>query len=191
MEGGPIDGQGRVDISRFFSGEHEYARLVVREYSPVVRSICRKYAEDDDHELDLYQTVWMKAYASAASYRANASFRTWLGRLARNACICDYRSRQRTANARDEYSTLLATETRYYRIRNPGESSDAERIRRLVQQAIYSLPPRERQAITLRIIEERRPSEVARIMGIAPATVRSHIRHALRRLRDYLEHPTP
>ena len=186
-----MDGRGQVDIARFLSGEREYALEVVREYSPLIMLICREYAVDDDHELDLFQTVWTKVLSSAASYRADASFRTWLGRLARNACICDYRSRQRTAKAIDEHCLQLESEIRRCEIDDPLESAERERLRRQVQHAIDGLPPRERQAIILRIIEERKPAEVARIMRIAPATVRSHIRHALRRLRKNIEQPTP
>ena len=58
-----------------------------------------------------------------------------------------------------------------------------------LHRAMAHLSEREHEAVSLRILEGRTPGEVAGIMGIDKATVRSHIRHAVERLRKIMEDP--
>lgn len=55
--------------------------------------------------------------------------------------------------------------------------------------ALARLSPNQRQAVILHDYADLRTSEVARIMGIAAATVRVHVSHARRRLRRLLGEP--
>ena len=177
------------DAARFLSRDPEYCRQVLREYSPLVLAVCDSYAKDYDHAQDLYQETWLKVYAKARSYRATGSFRAWLGRLARNVCISDFRSRKSAAKRRARYTEELAGKGLVSRTPDPLGDSQRNRLHRTIREAIDELPKRERQALTLRLIEEKSPREVVRIMGVTRATVRSHLRHALLRLRRRMDDP--
>lgn len=50
--------------------------------------------------------------------------------------------------------------------------------------ALRRLPPRQRTALVLRYYADLTLEEVARVMGCAPGTVASHVRHALAALRS-------
>jgi RNA polymerase sigma-70 factor (ECF subfamily) len=52
--------------------------------------------------------------------------------------------------------------------------------------ALRQLPRRERAAVVLHDYGDRPTSEIAEILGIAPATVRSHLSHGRRHLRETL-----
>ena len=177
------------DVSRFLSLDQEYCRRVVREYSPLVMSVCNSYARDSDHAQDLYQESWLKVCASARSYRSTGSFRGWLGRLTRNVCVSDFRSRKSAAKGRARYRSEVAGGQPIERTPDPLESRERDERHQTIREALERLPKRERQALSLRLIEQRSPREVARIMGVTPATVRSHIRHAVQRLRKRMIDP--
>ena len=179
----------RFDAARFLSRDHDYCRRIVEEHASFVLGVCRLYAKDHDHAEDLYQETWLKAYAKARTYRATGSFRAWLGRLARNVCVSDYRSARSAAKGLELYAGEHATDDPAGRQRDPFEERERVALQRTILEAIDDLPKREAQALTLRLIDEKSPREVARIMRVTPATVRSHIRHAFERLRKRIADP--
>lgn len=67
-----------------------------------------------------------------------------------------------------------------------GEAGLAER-RRLVSQALGTLPDKERAALVLRDIEGLTTREVARVVGSAEVTVRSQISSARRKIKTAIE----
>lgn len=178
------------DITRFRSGDRLYARQIVEEYTPLVLHICHRYAADYDHRCDLSREVWIQVHESGSSFRGDGPFHSWLARLANNVCISEQRSRTRLDRDLRRYTGRLTDEDRICRPPEPWVEGEVEHLRRLVRQALDDLPPREKQALTLRVIERRPPRRVAEIMRITPDTVRSHVYHALRRLRARMDDPT-
>ncbi len=188
---GPRDRDAKrlpFDAARFVAGG-DYARRIVQENGPLVRTICKGYARDHHHLDDLYQETWLKVYATAGSFRATGTFRGWLSRLARSVCVSDYRARTAAARNLERYAGELAVTDTAGTDPDRLELTERQFLHHVIREAIDDLPSRERQALTLRLIDERSPSEVARLMRIRPATVRSHIRHALGRLRKRIEDP--
>lgn len=176
------------DAARFVAGG-DYARRVVQNNGPLVWTICKGYARDPDHLDDLYQETWLKVHATAGSFRATGSFQGWLARLARSVCVSDYRARTAAARSLDRYAGELAASDAPGSGPDPLDRVEDEFFHRVVREAVDDLPARERQALTLRLIDERSPAEAARLMRVRRATVRSHIRHALNRLRKRIEDP--
>lgn len=177
-----------VDVERFVAGDREYVREVIREYEPMIGLICQSFARDEDHAEDLAQETWSLVCAKARSFDGTGTFRGWLYRVTMNVCLSDVRSRK----ARDEQLGRYAREMSSHRDRERLDPL-AETERRELQHAIYRALPQlsenEREALILRIFEGRAPSEIAETMGIATATVRSHVRHAINRLRRMMEDP--
>ena len=172
-----------------FIADGGYARRVVHDHGPLVWAVCKGYARDPDHLEDLYQETWLKVFAAAGSFRGTGSFRGWLARLARSVCVSDYRARRAAAKGLDRYAGETAAFESGARIPDPLARTESEFLQHGIREAIDELPAREREALTLRLIDERSPAEVARLMRVRPATVRSHIRHALGRLRRRIEDP--
>ena len=59
-------------------------------------------------------------------------------------------------------------------------------IRTLVRAALARLPEQRRTAFYLADVEGYPTEEIARLMGLSPGTVRSHVHHARRALRATL-----
>ena len=89
------------------------------------------------------------------------------------------------AEARD----ALASEAGSWSRVDPLHQTHLRELQRAILRALPELTPGEREALTLRVLEGRKPAEVARIMNVTPATVRSHVRHALNHLREMMEDP--
>ena len=60
---------------------------------------------------------------------------------------------------------------------------DAAVLRVTLAQALRSLPPRQRDAVVLRYLADMSEADVARALGVAPGTVKSHLHRAVAHLR--------
>lgn len=175
------------DAERFLSGDRAYVRDVLEEHSRMVLLVCESYARDWDHAQDLYQETWRTVCREARSFRGSGSFRAWLHRIASNVCRSDHRS----TKTRNEVLSRLGREldTAAWAPVDPLVATERRELHRALHRALPELSDGEREALMLRVLEGRTASEVAQMMGIAPATVRSHVRHALNRLRKMMEDP--
>jgi RNA polymerase sigma-70 factor (ECF subfamily) len=107
----------------------------------------------------------------------------WVRRVACNLATSSFRRR-----AREMRALLTLTSRRI--VADELEADDAT-----FWEAVRALPPRQRQCIALRYLEDRSVAEIARVLHIAEATVRVHL-HAGRsnlaaRLDEELEEETP
>ena len=80
---------------------------------------------------------------------------------------------------------MLASPSEGAGVRDEAVTLDEQR--RLVQAALLTLPPREREAIVLRDIEGLDTEEVARILGSSAGTVRSQVSTARVKIKRYVE----
>jgi RNA polymerase sigma factor (sigma-70 family) len=74
---------------------------------------------------------------------------------------------------------------------NPLAEVERDEALARIRPVLPDLSPREQEAMELLILEKRSPGEAAQIMGCTPSTVRSHLRHALVRLRTLMEGEGP
>lgn len=176
------------DPGRFAAGDREYVRHVIREHEPMVLLICQSFARDYDQAQDLAQETWRTVCAKVESFEGKGTFRAWLHRVATNVCISEVRSRKMREERLEQYANEPPSFRAWSQI-DPLAETERRELQRAICRALPRLSDGEREAVTLRIFEARSPAEIAEIMGISPATVRSHIRHALNRLRKMMEDP--
>jgi RNA polymerase sigma factor (sigma-70 family) len=70
---------------------------------------------------------------------------------------------------------------------DPLAGLEREELQVRLHRALSLITERQQEAIHLRLFEERPPEQVAKIMGVERATVRSLIRKGLNRLREISE----
>jgi len=159
----------------------------MRVHGPMVLRICMAYGDCTDHAEDLFQKSWIRAFEKRGSYRGDGSFEGWLSRLVNNVCIGDFRAEGVRQDILERLEEEDLGEDLSWRPPDPLEEVEEEDSRGALIRALGDLPRREREAICFKVIEGKAPQEVADIMGIEKATVRSNIRHGIKRLREILE----
>lgn len=70
---------------------------------------------------------------------------------------------------------------------DPSRSNDSREAWARISQALRSLPARQREAFTLRILEELDVAETARVMGCSEGSVKTHLSRARDALQKQLE----
>jgi RNA polymerase sigma-70 factor (ECF subfamily) len=176
-----------ISVEGLREGGRTYFEEVVREYSALVLTIVRAHGRDREHTEDLFQETWTLAYEKRTSFRGRGSFKAWLHRLATNVCLSDHRARRIRSRFADELARQAAGEEMVWMPEDPVEESERGEQHRELHRALAQLSKRQMEAISLRILEDKSVEEVAATMGVRESTVRSNIRHGLRRLREIME----
>lgn len=123
------------------------------------------------HEVEAARDVAAEATARAyaAWSRISAFAPAWIGRVALNLAVD--RLRRRTV-----VNSLPPADL--------GPESSLERL--WVLRALRRLPERQRQALALRYLLDMDEADAAEFLGVAPETLRTHVKRGLRRMRSDL-----
>lgn len=165
------DPERRLKVDQWLS---RYAGRVLR--------ITRSFAPDPDASEDLSQEVWLTVFRKAHLCPDEAIAGSWIHSLAVRLCL----DRTRKAKRRE------ALFKRWFRLDEP-EANTASGLDRLGETklwaAIDGLPPRQRDVVLCRYIDDKSTSETARAFGIAEGSVKASLFKALRTLRSQLDSP--
>lgn len=150
-----------------------FMTLVHRYRAPLIAYIHGKTRVRDEAE-DIAQDVFCRAWEHLPRLREPAAFAGWLFRIAGNAVIA--RSR-RPAHASLEIDPVHPTSG------EPSLNSSVD-----VHTAVGKLAEEYRTVVCLRHFTGMSNDEIARVLDIAPGTVRSRLSRAYARLRRSLNH---
>lgn len=158
------------DIDRF--GE-----LVELHQKPVVRMI-RNFINDHHSCEDIAQEVFLAAYKKLDSFDpAQSSFSTWILTIARNKSI----------NAVKKKKPILAENLPEQGSFSAAGPSRQQEIFSRLNEALKSLPLRQRMAFVLAEFEKLPYEQIAQIEGTRLGTIKSRINRAKKKLRFALK----
>lgn len=127
---------------------------------------------------ELLQESWVRIYRKRAGFSGRGSFVGWALAVSRNVC---------RMSLRGGTGTVQVSLHEHGDVPDAADGPAAQLARRRRAKALYEalerLTSREREAIVLRLLEERRPAEVAELMGIKEVSVRSLVHRGLKKLR--------
>jgi RNA polymerase sigma-70 factor, ECF subfamily len=178
-------------LARFAAGERAALEELFRRYRlPAYRVAYRLLGHEAD-ALDAVQEGFVKALTHLQSFQGRSTFKTWLMRVVSNAALDLGRQR-----GRRELVSLGAAPAEADGV-VPAEAPDPARgleqadLRRLLQQALQSLPEAQRRTFVLHADGGLSYREVAEVLGISIGTVMSRLYYARQRLRAYLGQRLP
>ncbi len=178
-------------IERSRKGDAAAFEQLVQAHFPRVFGVLAQLVGAPEDAEDLAQDCFVRAWKSLPHYRGECAFSSWLYRIAVHLATDHRRARalrtRRSASeeAFGEELVVPASEPA------PVEQSSQRELARNVVAAVAGLPERLRTALVLRVLRGLDYAEVARAMGVAPATSRLHVLQARkllwRRLRVDLD----
>ncbi|MBR0219562.1 MAG: sigma-70 family RNA polymerase sigma factor [Clostridia bacterium] len=157
------------------SKEERMERMVALYQLPLLR-LCILYLHDEELAKDAVQETFIKAYRNLDGFRAEASEKTWLTRIAVNTCKNVYRSGWFRHVDRSVTLDMIAEKF--------ASANDEDNA---LTEAIMRLPIKLREAALLCWLQGMTYEEAADALGISRQAVGSRLNRARRKLRFALE----
>ncbi len=163
-----------------------FEELVILHQGAVIGTIT-KMLGDATEAHDVAQQVFLRVWKSAPRYEAKAKFTTWLFTITRNLVFNESRRRSRrrlvsTDEREDEYQLHLADEG----TRAPSEDLVQKELMQAIDDAIQSLPEKQRLAVILRRYEGLPYDEIAKVLKTSVSSVKSLLFRARAQLKVQL-----
>jgi RNA polymerase sigma-70 factor (ECF subfamily) len=168
--------------------------VLVETHQRQVYNVCYRTLGNAEDAADVAQDTFLSAFRGVRSFNGPAAgLRSWLLRIAVNACYDHMRRRQRRpADSLDTLSTAepdreIGMADRLADPRpGPEQQSLSAETARHIQQAIDSLPADQRLTVVLCDVQGLSYGEAAEIMSIELGTVKSRLSRARAELRAVL-----
>lgn len=169
-----MDNPDETFLARCLAGDHAAQRELYESYRRrVFHLVIRLVGESE--AADVCQQVFLQVFHRLRSFRGDASFSTWLYRIAVNECL-QFRRRPsvETRPLPDDLEVAAATDCSL-------EQSD------LIDWALSQIDESLRDVFLLREAEGLSYGEIANVLGIPAGTVASQLNRARSELRCLLE----
>ena len=182
-------------IDRCLSGDDTAYDQIVQRYGDMVFNLAYRFLGRHDEAVDLSQEVFLQVYRKLASFRRDASLRTWIYRIVINRA----KNRQRWWKRRLAEMTAVnldeLEESSKWELAAPlngnGVSPDNALLRKeighLLRQAIDRLPFEQRSILLLKEVEGLSYDEIVATLELPLGTVKSRLARARRSLRGRLD----
>ena len=166
-------------VARHLGGDARAFDELVRRYQRPIYRLAFRYVKSEADAKDVTQRTFVKALGALARWRADASFRTWLYRIAINAALNHLRDRRRDERRAGSGEPEPP----------PADPADLDRDRRraALRAAVAALPPRQRMVLELRVYDDLTFREVAALCGVSENAAKVSFHHAVARLRQRLQ----
>jgi len=166
--------------------EPRACRFVVDSHLRGVHALACRMLNDPAMAEDIAQESFARLWKQAPKWRADATIKTWLYRVAHNLAI-DVLRKQGRETLSDHPPEQPITVT-------PAHGRHQDELARLVNQAIAQLPERQRTALALVHFDELSGKQAAAIMGVSIDALdglltraRASLKHTLKSLHPDLE----
>ncbi len=176
------DGDEASLIGRARLGDEHAADQLVRRYLGDVYSVTSRVLLDPDLAQDAAQEAFVNALRGLQRFRGDASFRTWLLRIALNAA----RTIARRQYHRREVSLEAARDA-------PADVRDSAHLAAVHDEAaraavmLERLPEKQRMAVTLRINQGLSYQQIGAVLACTEGAARVNYHLGVKRLRELLK----
>ena len=174
-------------IQHLKNGDEFIYKYVYDQYSRMVYSVCFRMNGNKEEAEDVTQDVFIKVFNSINSFREDSRLSTWIYRISVNICLNNVR-RKKVINFlslnywEDEKGGKEMTDKRP----SPENILEKSELQKIVQEAINSLPAKQKTAIVLSRYEELSYKEISKIMELGLSAVESLIFRAKENLAKKL-----
>lgn len=174
-------------------GNEQAVRVLVRRYNRQLFRVARGIVRDDPEAEDVVQAAYVRAFTSLEGYRGEASFSTWLTRIALNEAYGRLRRHRPTVEFSEveaavdpERGRLLMFPTAQGPA-DPENEAGREQVRQFLERAIETIPEPFRLVLILRDIQGLSIEETAELLSIRAETVKTRLFRARKLIRTEIE----
>ena len=180
-------------IDACLSGRTELFSVLVERYQDRVHALVARMISDREAIRDVAQETFLLAFRGLRTFQRDASFMTWLYRIAFNVCQSERRRRVRLrrigafgsgapAESDEDHEPDVADSGSA-----PSDRIEEDERRELLNAAIAELDDEQRDILVLRDFRSLSYQEIAEVLDCPVGTVRSRLFRARAEVRKRLE----
>jgi RNA polymerase sigma-70 factor (ECF subfamily) len=169
-------------IARIASGDRAAMRLLFARHQTAVYRWLLRLVGDEPLVEDLLNDVFLDVWRQAGAFAGRSSVSTWLLAIARHKAISSQRRRRD-----DQLDAEIAESIPDTAANAEMELEERDRSRQLAA-ALRHLSGEHRAVIDLVYYHGRTVNEVAAILGVPAATVKTRMFYARRKLAQFVQH---
>ena len=155
---------------------HEAFALLVKETAPRLYSVVRKMVRWHDDADDVLQNTYLKAWQVLDNYRGDAQPATWLYRIAMNESITFLERQKETKRIEDDDLVRALEADPYF---------DGDETERQLQQAINTLPEKQRIVFNLKYYEQMKYEEMSQLLSTSVGALKASYHLAVKKIEAF------
>ena len=168
-------------IRRIAAGDQSAMRAIFARYRVRVYRWLLRLIDDESLAEDLLSEVFLDVWRQAASFEARSSVSTWLLAIARYKAFSA--RRRRTDAELDEATVCTVPDI----ADDPEVTLQKKNRAEALRQSLLRLSPDHREVIDLAYYHGKSVKEIAEIVSISEATVKTRMFYARRKLAELVE----
>jgi len=171
-----------IDRFRNESSRSEAFSVMVTRYRERLYWHIRKMVIVHEDADDVLQNSFLKAWKGLDTFKGEAQLYTWLYRIATNESI-NFLNQKRNRNMVPlEDAEYLLSQSLHH-----DEYFSGDDLQKQLQQAILSLPEKQRIVFNMRYFDEVPYDEMSEILGTSAGALKASYHHAVKKIKDWFE----
>jgi RNA polymerase sigma-70 factor (ECF subfamily) len=155
--------------------------MLVKKYQKEVYQSVRRMVGLHDDANDVSQNVFVKIWRHLHNFRGESSLKTWILKICTNESLTFIEKKKKLLNLNDDSYTDWMLQT------IPDDKYiSSDKIVQLIQQAILSLPEKQRIVFTYRYYEEMPYEEMSKILNTSEGALKASYHFAVKKVEDFL-----
>ena len=157
-------------------------KLLMESFQEAIYNYIRRLVVTHEDAQDVLQEVFIRVFRHMDQFRNESSLSTWIYRIATNESL-------RLLNSRKEEGTISSEEIQEELIEKLKASDYIDYDNELAvkfQEAILSLPEKQRLVFNLRYYDELEYEEISRILDTKVDTLKVNYHYAKEKIKEYI-----
>ncbi|OYU97557.1 MAG: RNA polymerase subunit sigma [Bacteroidetes bacterium B1(2017)] len=171
-------------IAQFKQASQKQAafRLLLQRYSRKTYWHVRRIVISHDDADDVVQNTFIKVWEKLDSFREDSQFYTWLYRIATNEALAFLQKKKSNLTSsmegfQDQLGEKLVAETYF----------NGNKVELLLQQAILTLPEKQRLVFNMKYYENLKYEEMEAILGTSVGALKASYHIAVKKIEEILK----
>ncbi len=178
-------------VPRLKAGDPQAFEEILGRYQVKIHSLARGLMRNDDDAQDVLQDTFLSLFKNIRSFKGDASLSTWIYRVAVNAALMKMRKRRKEGRAIPIEEYMPEFDDDGHRVAVVPDWHPLvdqmllnKELGGLLREWIAALHPDYRTVFVMRDQEEMSNEEVAKVLGLTVAAVKSRLHRARLYLRE-------
>lgn len=163
-------------------GDQQAFRLLVEAHQARVYGIAFRLTQHEAEAEDITQETFVRLWKNLSQYKPDHKLASWIGRMAANLALDHLRwTKNKTHSPMHEHVTNMPSTL------DAEGTLHCQELHHFVLQLSNQLPPKQRAVFVLRDLEQFSVEEVADILAMNAANIKSNLCHARSTLKTWLK----